>query len=72
MMLWVCVIQVLFEDENQNRMCESLALFELINSYPFFLESSIILFLNKTDLFQEKISKSYLGDYFSAFTRKFY
>lgn len=60
--------QVLFEDENQNRMCESLALFELINNYPWFKESSVILFLNKTDLFDEKIQKSYLGDYFSAFT----
>lgn len=60
--------QVLFEDENQNRMCESLALFELINTYPWFRESSIILFLNKTDLFSDKITKSYLGDYFSTFT----
>lgn len=60
--------QVLFEDENQNRMCESLALFELINTYPWFRESSVILFLNKTDLFSEKIVKSHLGDYFSTFT----
>ena len=56
--------QVLFEDETQNRMQESLALFELINSYPFFKEASIILFLNKTDLFYDKIGKSNLADYF--------
>lgn len=59
--------QVLFEDENQNRMRESLALFELINNYPWFKESSVILFLNKTDLFYEKITKSKLADHFPAF-----
>ena len=57
-------MQFLVEDENQNRMCESLALFELINTYPWFKESSIVLFLNKTDLFMDKISEVYLGDYF--------
>ena len=61
------VIQVLFEDENQNRMRESLALFELINNYPWFMESSVILFLNKTDLFYEKIPKSKLSDHFPAY-----
>ena len=62
--LW---LQVLFEDVNQNRMRESLALFENIISYPFFQESSVILFLNKTDLFLEKIMKSHLADYFPAY-----
>jgi len=59
--------QVLFEDETQNRMRESLALFENIISYPWFLESSIILFLNKTDLFYEKIRKSSLANHFPAY-----
>ena len=58
---------MLFEDVNQNRMRESLALFENIISYPFFQESSVILFLNKTDLFFEKIMKSHLTDYFPAY-----
>ena len=48
-------------------MRESLALFELINNYPWFKESSVILFLNKTDLFYEKIPKSKLVDHFPAF-----
>ena len=48
-------------------MRESLALFELINNYPWFKESSVILFLNKTDLFYEKITKSKLADHFPAF-----
>lgn len=64
------MIQVLFEDENQNRMRESLALFELINNYPWFMESSVILFLNKTDLFYEKIPKSKLSDHFPAYQGK--
>lgn len=69
--IFLCAIneynQVLFEDVNQNRMRESLALFENIISYPFFQESSVILFLNKTDLFLEKIMKSHLADYFPAY-----
>ena len=48
-------------------MRESLALFELINNYPWFKESSVILFLNKTDLFYEKLPKSKLVDHFPAF-----
>ena len=53
-------------------MRESLALFELINNYPWFKESSVILFLNKTDLFYEKIPKSKLVDHFPAFQGNIY
>ncbi|XP_024154912.1 guanine nucleotide-binding protein subunit alpha-14 [Oryzias melastigma] len=60
--------QVLFESRDDNRLRESLALFETIMSYKWFQESSTILFLNKTDLLEEKITKSHLGDYFSEFT----
>ena len=66
-MFFFCMTQVLFEDETQNRMRESLALFENIISYPWFLEASIILFLNKTDLFHEKIPKSNLARHFPAY-----
>lgn len=53
--------QVLYEDENQNRMEETLALFhEIINS-RWFRNTSIILFLNKRDMFQEKIKESPLS-----------
>ena len=48
-------------------MRESLTLFETINSYPWFVDSSTILFLNKLDLFEAKISKSHLGNYFPQF-----
>lgn len=48
----------LYEDERINRMHESLRLFESICNNKWFLETSIILFLNKRDLFQEKIRRS--------------
>ena len=60
-------IQVLFEDSSQNRMQESLALFETILGYPWFQEASSILFLNKYDLFEEKVGKSHLSDYFPQY-----
>ncbi len=56
--------QVLVEDDTQNRLRESLALFECLFGYPYFKKSSMILFLNKTDLFEEKIATSHLADYF--------
>lgn len=52
----------------QNRMEESKALFKTIISYPWFQESSIILFLNKTDILREKILTSHLVDYFPLYT----
>jgi GTPase SAR1 family protein len=49
--------QVLFEDKKQNRMVEALTLFgEMCNS-PWFERTDMILFLNKCDLFQDKIMK---------------
>jgi len=59
--------QCLFESENDNRMEESKALFKTIITYPWFQQSSIILFLNKTDLLDEKIQTSHLADYFPEF-----
>ncbi|KAK7896491.1 hypothetical protein WMY93_021816 [Mugilogobius chulae] len=59
--------QVLYESENDNRLRESLALFETILAYPFFSESATILFLNKTDLLEEKIVKSHLMTYFPEY-----
>lgn len=56
--------QVLFESVKENRMEESKALFRTIITYPWFRSSSIILFLNKTDLLEEKIESSHLVDYF--------
>jgi len=51
----------------QNRMEESKALFRTIITYPWFQNSSVILFLNKKDLLEEKICCSHLVDYFPEF-----
>jgi len=47
----------LFEDEGINRMKESMELFEEIANSKWFVRTSIILFLNKVDLFNEKIAR---------------
>jgi len=47
----------LYEDEETNRMHESLKLFDDICNSKWFVNIPIILFLNKMDLFQEKIKK---------------
>ncbi|KAL7862923.1 hypothetical protein SRHO_G00119070 [Serrasalmus rhombeus] len=49
---------VLAEDEEMNRMHESMKLFDSICNNKWFTETSIILFLNKKDLFEEKIKRS--------------
>ncbi|KAF5403512.1 Guanine nucleotide-binding protein G [Paragonimus heterotremus] len=59
--------QVLVENNNQNRMEESLLLFRTIANYQCFQATSIILFLNKKDIFEEKILYSNLKDYFPEF-----
>ncbi|KAM6437622.1 guanine nucleotide-binding protein G(t) subunit alpha-3 isoform 2-T2 [Liasis olivaceus] len=51
---------VLVEDEEVNRMHESLHLFSSICNHKYFATTSIVLFLNKKDLFQEKITKVHL------------
>lgn len=46
---------------------ESKALFRTIITYPWFHNSSVILFLNKKDLLAEKILYSHLADYFPEY-----
>ncbi|XP_012992254.2 guanine nucleotide-binding protein subunit alpha-14 isoform X1 [Esox lucius] len=60
--------QVLAECDNENRMEESKALFKTIITYPWFQRSSVILFLNKTDILEEKITHSHLVNYFPEYT----
>ncbi|XP_041060217.1 guanine nucleotide-binding protein subunit alpha-11-like [Carcharodon carcharias] len=59
--------QVLEESENENRMKESLGLFHFILKSNYFENSSIILFLNKKDILEEKVLNSHLVDYFHEF-----
>ncbi|KAH7097037.1 G protein alpha-subunit [Auriculariales sp. MPI-PUGE-AT-0066] len=60
--------QMLYEDESVNRMQEALTLFDSICNSRWFVKTSIILFLNKIDLFAEKLPHSPLGDYFPDYT----
>ena len=48
---------MLYEDENTNRMDEALLLFDQICNHPSFAKTSMILFLNKRDLFAAKLEK---------------
>ena len=52
----------------QNRMQESLKLFDSICNNKWFTDTSIILFLNKRDLFDAKIKKSPLTICFAEYT----
>lgn len=49
--------QSLYEDSTTNRMVEALQLFEDVCSKTYFENSPMILFLNKRDLFAEKIQR---------------
>ncbi len=60
--------QLCYEDDETNRMHESLDLFEEHMNVAF-KDIPIMLFLNKTDVFKKKISegKTKLKDYFEAY-----
>ena len=60
--------QVLLEELGQNRMVESLVLFESVINSRWFLRTSIILFLNKIDVFKSKLPKVPLEKYFPEYT----
>ncbi|KAF8577324.1 G-alpha-domain-containing protein, partial [Ramaria rubella] len=47
----------------KNRMEEALTLFDSICNSRWFIKTRIILFLNKIDLFAEKLPYSPVGDY---------
>lgn len=54
--------QVLFEDNTQNRMVEALTLFDEMCNSRWFREIDMILFLNKRDLFEDKIKRKSIKD----------
>ncbi|OZJ05273.1 Guanine nucleotide-binding protein subunit alpha [Bifiguratus adelaidae] len=60
--------QVLLEEAGQNRMLESLILFESIVNSRWFLRASILLFLNKIDVFKVKLRRVPLEWYFVDYT----
>jgi len=59
---------VLAEDEEMNRMHESMRLFDSICNNRWFVDTAIILFLNKIDLFEKKIRYSPLSICFPDYT----
>jgi len=59
--------QVLVEDETVNRMQEALTLFDSICNSKWFVKTSVILFLNKIDIFEEKIKTSSIEKYFPEY-----
>ncbi|XP_026205833.1 guanine nucleotide-binding protein subunit alpha-13b isoform X2 [Anabas testudineus] len=59
---------VLMEDRQTNRLSESLNIFETIVNNRVFSNVSIILFLNKTDLLEEKVAHVSIKDYFPEFS----
>lgn len=64
--------QTLFEDETVNRMQEALTLFDSICNSRWFVKTSIILFLNKIDIFKEKLPHSPLRNFFPDYHGKFF
>jgi guanine nucleotide-binding protein G(i) subunit alpha len=60
--------QVLSEDKSVNRMKESLKLFSTICNIKWFRKASMLLFLNKKDVFEEKIMYSPITQCFPEYT----
>lgn len=60
--------QFLLEDQTQNRFQESLVLFDNIINSRWFARTSVVLFLNKVDVFAEKLKKVPLETYFPDYT----
>lgn len=56
--------QALLEEDSQNRLEESLALFDSVVNSRWFSRTSIVLFLNKIDVFAKKLPFSPLENYF--------
>jgi guanine nucleotide-binding protein G(i) subunit alpha len=52
----------------KNRMMESLVLFDSVVNSRWFVRTSIILFLNKVDLFKQKLARSPLANYFPDYS----
>lgn len=60
--------QVLLEENSQNRLEESLTLFDSVVNSRWFARTSVVLFLNKIDVFAEKLPYSPLEEHFPDYT----
>lgn len=59
--------QVLLEESSQNRLEESLTLFDSVVNSRWFARTSVVLFLNKIDIFANKLPYSPLEDHFTDY-----
>lgn len=59
--------QVLLEESSQNRLEESLTLFDSVVNSRWFARTSVVLFLNKIDIFANKLPYSPLEDHFPEY-----
>ncbi|KAJ3366570.1 hypothetical protein HDU91_001791 [Kappamyces sp. JEL0680] len=60
--------QNMAEDASVNRMADSLVLFEQMANHTMLKKKDFVLFLNKRDLFEKKIKKIPLSQYFPDYT----
>ncbi|GAA5854112.1 hypothetical protein JCM8547_008232 [Rhodosporidiobolus lusitaniae] len=59
--------QMLYEDESVSRIAEATTLWQSIANSKWFTQTSIILFLNKTDLFKQKLGLYKMSDYLTEY-----
>ncbi|KAI8615279.1 G protein alpha subunit [Chytriomyces sp. MP71] len=60
--------QLCFEDNSTNRMIESMTLFSSICNHQVFRKTSMMVFMNKIDIFKTKLNSSPIANYFPTFT----
>lgn len=60
--------QLMIENDSINRMIDSLELFGSISNNPMLAKLQFILLLNKRDLYEQKITRSNIIDYFPEYT----
>ncbi|KAF9117041.1 hypothetical protein BGX27_005591 [Mortierella sp. AM989] len=60
--------QCLVEDKDANQMEEAMMLFDQICNSQWFIDTAMIMFMNKTDIFREKIKTSNITGYFPDYS----
>jgi guanine nucleotide-binding protein G(i) subunit alpha len=63
-----CYNQVLLEHSNQNKMMESLVLFDSVVNSRWFMRTSVILLLCNVALFRQKMARDPLENYFPDYS----
>lgn len=66
--VWPLIVRCDIADSTKNRMMESLVLFDSVVNSRWFKRTSIVLFLNKVDLFRQKLPRSPLNNYFPDYS----